>query len=257
LDVYMDSYIISNFAEHQKLIALVCLILAAKSEDVDELIPSIKDLLYIADMQNDLGVDLRFREELDPDVATEAYKSFALMYCNLEYLVFESLGFNTIRPTVISFMNVFKNLVVTQMDLQVINDSKIVKQTNLADMYESAEVLLKQFLDFVMLDTDFFNILPSLLAASIIGITRKLLNIADYWNADLNLLTKFSSEEVTPLMNILSEKRTKIEEENETSEGCSMSDSGFFSLRNDSAEMKHQNKKRKIEDRPAIIFGIL
>lgn len=35
----MDNYILSEIFEHQKLVGLVCLLLAAKSEDLDELVP--------------------------------------------------------------------------------------------------------------------------------------------------------------------------------------------------------------------------
>lgn len=98
LDVYMDSYILSDFSEHQKLVGLICLLLSAKSEDIDEKVPSIKDLLKIVDMSLDLG-----RLETDEKRNTAAYKTFARMYCKVEFLIFESLEFNTIRPTTVSY----------------------------------------------------------------------------------------------------------------------------------------------------------
>jgi Cyclin, C-terminal domain/Cyclin, N-terminal domain len=255
LDVYMDCYIISDLLEHQKLIALICLILAAKSEDIDETIPSIKDLLHIVDMSSDLGVDLRFKTELDQARVSKAYKAFAGMYCTLEFLIFESLQFNTIRPTVISFINIFQNIVVRECDLDEINAEKEPDQhENFEDLCVSSKHLMKQFLDLIILDIDFFNILPSLLAASIIGATRRLLHIETFWNDDLVTLTRYSEEEVTSLMNILIEKKTAFDDV----EDVTMCDSGYITPHNEtSIVLKPPNKKRKVENRSEIARDVL
>jgi Cyclin, C-terminal domain len=261
LDVYMDGFVISDSLEHQKLIALIALILAAKSEDIDETIPSIKDLLNIVDMSSDLGVDLRFKSELDKASLTKAYKGFATIYCSLEYLIFENLKFNTCRPTVISFINIFQNIVVVELDLQEINAQKEPENhVNFGDLCVSSKMLMKQFLDLIIFDIDFFNLLPSLLASSIIGATRTLLHIKTIWNEDLVSLTRYSEEEITPLVNILIEKKHEadsVEEVEETNE-MAMCDSGYISPQNETpVVLKQPSKKRKMENRPGIIHGIL
>lgn len=256
----MDSYILSEVYEHQKLIGLVCLLLAAKSEDLDENVPSIKDLLRIVDMSGDLGVDLRFKDELDPKEVTNAYKSFALMYCKLEYLVFECLEFNTIRPTVVSFINIFQNLLVTEVDLTDLKVEPEDKNTNrqtLGDLRVNANDYLKQFSAIIIEDTDYFNILPSQLAAAIVGATRKLLKIKNYWNDKLEEITRCRVEDIRPMILILIEKHiTNIYGNPDYSDDVAKGDSGYISPNSASEtddELKTVNKKRKLT-RPGIIW---
>lgn len=251
LDIYMDAYILSDNAEHQKLIALVSLLLAAKSEDLDENVPSIKDLLKVVDMSEDLGCDLRFRSELEPKVVNQAFKKFAEMYCKIEFLIFESISFNAIRPTAVNFINIYQNIVVTSVDL------KNEEGATLGDLLVSANEYIKQFLDFIVIqDIEFFNILPSKLAAAIIGATRKLIKIETYWNEELTNLTRYKIEDIRPLMIRLLDKRFNVIYERD----IVMKDSGYLSpssLSETDDELKNPYKKRKLMDRAPIVYGVL
>lgn len=255
LDVYMDNYILSDFDEHQKLIGLVCLLLAAKSEDIDESVPSIKDLLRIVDMSSDLEIDLRFSEGLDPKEVSTAYKNFAKMYSKLEFLIFECLEFNTIRPTVVSFVNIYQNLVVTNSDVDDVkcnSQGETEDRKTLGDMRVLANQYLKHFLSIVIEDVDFFNSVPSLLAAAIIGVTRKLLQIQKYWNEQLEELTRYQIEEIRPMMLKLIEKRISSTYDNFDSDNENVKDSGYISPSSDTASDTDDelhltvNKKRKL-----------
>lgn len=252
----MDNYILSDFIDHQKLVAMVCLLLAAKSEDLDELVPSIKDILQMVDMSEDLGVDLRFRTELDPSDITRAYQNFATMYCKLEFLIFESMEFNTVRPTAVSFLNIFQNIVVTEDDVE--------DGSTIGDLRVTANQYIRQFMAVIVLDIGFFNTRPSELAAAIIASTRKLLKIENYWNKQLINFTRCKIEDIRPLILVLLEKRvTIIYEEScgDNDHDIVMKDSGFISSESGSEtedeDMKPALKRRKISHRVPITFGIL
>lgn len=254
LDVYMDNYILSDFADHQKLIAIVCLLLAAKSEDLDEMVPSIKDVLRLIDMSDDLGVDLRFRCELDPKDVALAYKNFANMYCKLEYLIFESMEFNTIRPTAVSFLSIFQNIVVTFKD--------VVEGQTIGDLRVSANEYIKQFMDVIQ-EVDFFNVRPSELAAAVIASTRKLLSIKNYWTDQLASFTRYKIDSIRPLILVLMEKRINLLYEVSCAENdVVMKDSGYISpdsgsaTEDDDVKVKHVTKRRKL-DRVPITIGFI
>lgn len=250
----MDNYVLSDFFEHQKLIGLVCLLLAAKSEDLDELVPTIKDLLKLCDMSADLEVDLRFKSELTKMQIQTAYRKFASMYSKLEFLVFESMEFNTIRPTAITFLNIFQGALVTKEDL-VGGD---IKDLNV--LRDTAADYLKQFLGVIIKDVDFFNVLPSLLAASIVGVVRKLINIEKYWNDQLVNLTSYNINQIRPMMIMLVDKRDQyayVQQDDDMSSGedTIMKDSGFCSITtsdSDSSEEDVPSIKRRLISRAKI-----
>lgn len=255
LDCYMDSYILSDFVEHQKLIGIVCLLLAAKSEDIDENIPSIKDLLKIVDMTNDLGVDMRFKEELDPKELSKIYRIFSALYCKLEFLIFESLDFNTIRPTAVTFINIFQSIVVTADDVKSFG---VANLKSLGDLRVLANDYLKQFLEIIIQDIEFFNKLPSQLAASIIGATRKLLHISHFWNDSLAQLTRCRIEDIRLLIVTLIEKRNNaIREKSNCDLNDVFKDSGFISPTSSEAEdeCKKVVKKRKL-NRKVVTYEV-
>lgn len=259
----MDKYILSTFIEHQKLIGIICILLAAKSEDLDEFVPSIKDILKIVDMSRDLGCDLRFRETLEPSIVKTAFKQFANLYCTLEYLIFESLDFNTIRPTAITFINIFRNLVVTQDDLDDMFEAEDDDSITLGAMRITANKHIEIFQDAIISNTEFFNVLPSRVAAAIIGATRELLNLRNCWTEQLMQLTRYRTEDIQALMTNLIDKRFDTMSCEETD--VTMKDSGYVSPEplssNDSESGTDEEvvsptmKKRKTE-RPGIIYCV-
>jgi hypothetical protein len=252
LDLYMDLYILSDNPEHQKLIALVALLLAAKSEDLDVNVPSIKDILYIVDLSNDLNVDLRFKDELDPKLAAAAYKNFLFMYCKLEFLIFECMDFNLNRPTVATFVNVFRNIVVTEADATDIKRSLGDDAVMLGDLEVQANQYIHEFYSVIVKDIDFFNETPSEVAASIIAATRKLLKIKNYWNEDLVQLTRYKLEDIRLMTIMLMEKRIDAVYERSTSveSDVAMKDSGYVGSPESTTEISDDEeialKRRKL-----------
>lgn len=251
----MDNYIFSEYIDHQKLIAIVALLLAAKSEDLDELIPSIKDILELVDISNDLGVDLRFKNELKPEEISLAYKSFASMYCRLEYLIFEVMQFNTIRPSFVSFLNIFQNIVVLPGDDQLVS-------LTIVELRVSAKKLIQEFMEVIMHDIDFMNIRPSELAAAVIASSRKLLKIKGYWNNELAEFTRYKIDAIRPLILVLLEKRVNFLYRERIAESYDvvMKDSGYISPASVSEtddEVKPRVKRRRVTQRVPITFGVI
>lgn len=262
LDIYMDNYIVSDKHEHQKLCALISLMLAAKSEDLDEYVPSIKDILRIIDLSDCLGCDLNFRDMLDPKEVTAAYKKFSSVYYQLEFLIFESIEFNCIRPTYVSFVNVFRNVAVIEDDYNNIKmelgDATTYQQ--LSDLQLSANELITQFLEIILHSIDFFNILPSIIAASIICATRQLLKIENYWTTELESFTRHSLDKIAPVVDDLIGRRMMYcLESTNISQDIIMKDSGYISPDTDGegtteelsedlihCETGHANKKLKL-----------
>lgn len=245
-DVYMDNYVISDYFEHQKLIGLVCLLLAAKSEDLDELVPSIKDILTICDMSNDLGCDLRFREGLTNAQVHAAFKKFATMYCKLEFLIFECMDFNLVRPTAVTFLNIFQGYIVGEGDIEHMEDNEsMIEKQNKALEY------VKQFVGLIIKDVEFFNITPSLLAASIVGSTRKLLLFDNVWNQTLVEVTRYNIDDIRSTMIVLIDERYKdlYDQTGNCEDESTAMDSGFYSILVSSEsdeEVVHVEKKRRL-----------
>lgn len=261
----MDCYEVSKYEDHQRLTGLVCLLLAAKSEDVDSAVPSIKDLLCLVDLTDDLGFDMRFKDELNPLELSIVYKKFANLYSKLEFLIFECLKFNTIRPTVATFINVFHYVMVTEADITAIRcgDEEEECQT-LASLQVSANIYLREFLSLYLHSTDFYNILPSKIAAAMIASVRKLLKIENYWNNQLKDLTKWTNDDIRSCMIKLIQMRinASYSEEAVLDDDLIMAESGYISenvsdTTSDEEMEKPVVKKRKLELRPELIYAVL
>lgn len=253
----MDSYILSEYEDHQKLTGLVCLMLAAKSEDLDENVPSIKDLLQIVNLTDDLGLDLRFKEEFTPLEVTQAYKQFSKLYAQLEFLIFECLEFNTIRPTAATFLSMFQSAIVTEKDLEDVKTCEDEGKISLGNLQASARIYIAQLLELVISITDFVNTQPSKLAAAIIGAVRKLLKIKNYWNEELAALLRQSVDDIRPLLIVLLDMRMSIvyglNSQSQTEEDSDRVESGYVSEPSPSTSIRSDlqsppEKKRKLDN---------
>jgi hypothetical protein len=254
LDLYLNDYILTDIADHQKFVAIVILLLAAKSEDLDEKIPSIKDILSMVDLTSELGVDLRMEMNYEEDEIKAAYKAYSDLYCKLEYLVFECAGFNTIRPTMVHFLQVFQNIVVSESDLgDLENDKRVIE--SISDMRLFANEYFRQFLNIVLENIEFNTVLPSHVAAGIIATTRQLLGIHSVWPLHLQNYLRCTYEEIDQIVKILltfkaiEEATTvKVDEDNGwKNEEC---DSGCYvdaSIEGDESKIERESSEEKDE----------
>ncbi|XP_070500173.1 cyclin-J-like [Chironomus tepperi] len=229
LDIYMDAYILSSVTEHQKFVALVTLLLAAKTEENDDNVPSIKDLLYIVDLTEELGVDFKEKQKYTKEELSTAYKSYLKLYCTLEFMIFQTLKFNTIYSTAVSFLCIFQKIAVTESDVQDMYAGDL-SIDSFADLKFYATEYIKSLTDLILYEITFHQFLPSKVAAAVIATTRKLLNIKTVWNLQLEFLTHASLMDIQPIMTLFLEKLKTMDRESSTSDDSfDYGDSGFYS----------------------------
>ena len=73
----MNYYEMNTTIEHQKMISVIALVLAAKVEDVDCYIPSLKDLYDFFDHNNFMNSPGRNDDKLSATALAIAFKKFA------------------------------------------------------------------------------------------------------------------------------------------------------------------------------------
>lgn len=252
LDIYMDSYLLSEVQEHQKLVALVTLLVAAKTDEIDEKIPSIKELLDLVDLSEELGVDLRKKSNYDSKLISAAYKSYLQLYCTLEFMILQTLRFNTIRPTPMTFLSIFQRIAVTECDLDDTQKCSELNIESIADLKFYVAYYLKILSDILMYDMSFNYFLPSKVASAMIATSRRLLNINTVWTLQLEFITRTSLEEISPIMNAFLDKMCSVDEcttgDDIKEENSLNVDSGFHSNEISFAELSPSSEKSKNGD---------
>jgi hypothetical protein len=208
-DIYCDSYLLPDSLENQKFIAVIVLILAAKSEDLESTLPPIQNLLKIIDLTSYLKVDLRFENQYDKESIAGAHKKFSQLYLQLEFIVFETLKFNVIRPTICSFLDIFSNMVVLQEDFSYLVSNGHMEFSCYGDLKCEASKIISEFEDVCLRNLNFVNTNPSILAASIIASTRKLLKLPN-WSDEMIKMTRYNSNDLRDNVIELIDKRMKI-----------------------------------------------
>lgn len=252
LDIYMNSYILSDIREHQKFVALVTVLLAAKSEDLDSNICSTKDLLKMVDLSEELGIDLRFANEYEEKEIAHAFKKYSRLYCTLEYLIFQSLDFKTIRSSSITFLNVFQKLVITEADMTDIEQNNTNEQIieSFGDLELYANDRLTNLSDILLYNMEFYEYLPSKVAAAMIATVRKLLGIRHFWNMQLQKLTRANIDEIIPIVDLFIDKRKQHSVElkvDDTDNEIYIDDSGYYdSSLTQESQLENDSKKRRI-----------
>ncbi|CAO1415275.1 unnamed protein product [Diamesa serratosioi] len=208
-DIYCDSYLLPIILEHQKLVAAVIMLLAAKSEDIEATVPPLRNLLNFIDLSDYLEVDFRCLEKHSNDSVAIAYKKFSLLYLQLEFIVFRTMEFNVISPTVCTFLDIFSNIVVTNVDFEQLKSLGCQEFTSYGDLKLEASRLILQFEDICLGNLEFINIKPSLIAASVIASTRKILKLPT-WSSQLATMTRYEQNDLRDAIIELSDKRMKV-----------------------------------------------
>lgn len=203
LDIYMNDYTLSQEDEHQKFIALVALLLAAKSRDIEDRIPSIKSILYVVDLSSELGVDVRFSTSIDDNEMKKVHQQFLYLYCQIEFMIFECCHFNTsYRPTAVNFVQIFQNKIVTKDDLMDLHSTE--KIITFSELRRMANDFCKQLLNDVLYNVELTNLLlPSKVAAAVAASMRQMIGIKTVWNLQLQLCFRSTLEEILPIVTIL------------------------------------------------------
>ncbi|CAO1399666.1 unnamed protein product [Diamesa hyperborea] len=225
-DIYCDSYRLPDILEHQKLVASVILLLAAKSEDIEATVPPLKTLLNIIDLSEYLEVDFRCVDKYSTDDINKAYTKFSTLYLQLEFIVFQTMEFNIISPTICTFLDIFSNIVVTNADFEQLKSLGCQEYAAYGDLKLEANRLIMQFEDICLGNLEFINIKPSLIAASVIASTRKILKIP-LWTSELVTMTRYDHTDMRDSVIELIHKRMRIVYDTKTGVGLMNDDSGI------------------------------
>ena len=226
----MDTYVLNDCDQHQNMVAVVTLILAAKIEDIDFAIPSLKQLLEFFDV-DDITTIFHYADRMSLTELSAAFKKFSKFYVDLEFHIFKTMDFSLVCPTVVSFLSIYNADFVSEQDY--INNE--FKFESFGDMKESITLRINEVLQVVLLTHDLTNKRPSFLAASIIAATRKSLNIIPIWTNNLEMMTKYSYEHISIMVTglidlcIEFENTQKESVEMPPSPDSTMADSGYGS----------------------------
>lgn len=117
----MDQYALNSTDDHKKLIIVVITFLAAKTEDKEEIIPSIKALANFIDLSGIIDIDRlsqikNSKNPEDQEYIRSEWIRFSSFYSKLEYTAFQCANFNTICPTVASYIGYYSAYAVDEQD---------------------------------------------------------------------------------------------------------------------------------------------
>lgn len=171
LDHFMDKYSIEDAQLH--LIALCCLLIAAKFEECDVKIPRIQTLNYF--VQNAFLTN-EFRQ--------------------MELLLLEFFCWNLILPTSAHYIEYYKLAALSRDDN--LNGEKVTHHMENKIMKYIAKYC-KYFLDISLQDFAFSQLAPSLVAAAAIAASRHSLGLMPSWTAQLAECTGFTVAQVQPV----------------------------------------------------------
>ncbi|KAL5262817.1 hypothetical protein ACHWQZ_G008270 [Mnemiopsis leidyi] len=171
LDHFMDKYSIEDTQLH--LIALCCLLIAAKFEECDVKIPRIQTLNYF--VQNAFLTN-EFRQ--------------------MELLLLEFFCWNLVLPTSAHYIEYYKMAALSLDDN--LNGEKVTVHMEAKIMKYIAKYC-KYFLDISLQDFAFSQLPPSLVAAAAIASSRHSLGLIPSWTPQLREVTGFNVSQVQPV----------------------------------------------------------
>lgn len=171
LDHFMDKYSIEDAQLH--LIALCCLLIAAKFEESDVKIPRIQTLNYF--VQNAFLAN-EFRQ--------------------MELLLLEFFCWNLVLPTSAHYIEYYKLVSLSKEDN--LNGEKVTRLMEPKIMKYIAKYC-KYFLDISLQDFSFSQLPPSLVAASAIAASRHSLGLLPSWTRELTEVTGFTIAQIQPV----------------------------------------------------------
>lgn len=206
LDAFMDNHNISD--NRLNLVALTCILLAAKIEENEPSVPSLSKLNQL--VQNQYPV-----------------ADFTV----LEVLLLKFFNWNLIIPTAATFVEFWLLYIVQARDFEV--------STGELPFYERrsrvVEVAL-EFLDITLTDIKMTNIRPSMLAAACVACARTCLPVLVVWTEPMAEMTGFAWEEIDSLVRELMNWRASLIAKESACRKRPPLDSGFISDFDESIE---------------------
>ncbi|KAG5680788.1 hypothetical protein PVAND_010274 [Polypedilum vanderplanki] len=204
MDIHMNRYLLSENVQHLRLTTLVATMLAAKSNEIVDNIPPIKDFIShgFVDLQEEIGVNFMKKEEYTQEQLKVAYKKYAKLYANIEFIIFESLQFSLTRPTTITFLEIFSKIAVTEDDMNNLEKKHREKFDSFESLNQQVNKHIRVLSMIVLYHIEFHQYDPSKNAAAIIATSRFLVGIKKLWNIELEFLTRASIDDIKPIIEI-------------------------------------------------------
>ncbi|KAF7249164.1 Cyclin-J [Varanus komodoensis] len=194
LDLFMDSYDVA--LRQLYVISVACLLLASKFEEKEDRVPKLEQLNSFACMCN-LNLVITKKDLL-----------------KMELLLLECFNWNLCLPTPAHYIDYYLFASVSESDLH--NGWPII---SLAKVRAFVEKYTHYFLEVSLQDHVFRSFRPSLVAAACVGASRICLEISPPWTTQLQLLTRYSWEQLAPcidLMLIVHDKNVKDAEKDKS-----------------------------------------
>ncbi|XP_046658772.1 cyclin-J isoform X1 [Homalodisca vitripennis] len=179
LDTFMDNHSISK--DRLGFVALVCLMLAAKFEELDSKIPKISELNKY-----------------------DGYRYSSKDFISVEVMVLKFLDFGLTQPTIAHFAEYYTMVTIMPHDLKSVKFSF----RRLADI---ACNMVAELLDICLKEVRFLQHPPSKVAAACILVTRKRLSLSPAWTPVLAEVTGYKEDSLNFCTNLL---MCKIQQEN-------------------------------------------
>ncbi|XP_058453351.1 cyclin-J-like protein [Malaya genurostris] len=198
LDTFMDNHNITD--NRLNLVALSCVILAAKIEENEPNVPKMKIMNKLIRNQ---------------------YASND--YIVLEVLLLKFFNWNLIIPTTATFVEYWLLNVVGKHDFPPSTPEKVFHEHR-----EDAINLVLDFLDITLVDIKMNNIRPSLLASACLAAARFSIHVSNVWSESMEELTGYSLQEIDTLWRELSDSRAYLNERKTACRKRSAFDSGYI-----------------------------
>ncbi|XP_078509877.1 cyclin-J-like protein [Lissotriton helveticus] len=173
LDLFMDHYDVA--IKQLYVIALSCLLLASKFEEKEDRVPKLENINNLGFMCS-LNLALNKKDLL-----------------KMELLVLDCFNWNLCLPTPAHYIDYYLILSVCEGDLH--NGWPI---TSLAKIKVFMEKYTHYFLEVSLQDHTFLGFRPSLVAAACVAASRICLQVTPSWTTQLQLLSAYSWEHLTP-----------------------------------------------------------
>lgn len=180
LDAFMDNHNISD--NRLNLVALTCVLLAAKIEENEPSVPSLSKLNELVQNQYPIA-------------------DFSV----LEVLLLKFFNWNLIIPTAATFVEFWLLYIVQASDFADSTCELLFHQHR-----TRAIELALEFLDITLTDIKMTNHRPSLLSAAIVASARSCLPVLVVWNDTMAEMTNFTWDEIDDLTRELLDWRVAL-----------------------------------------------
>ncbi|XP_076333741.1 cyclin J isoform X3 [Tachypleus tridentatus] len=193
LDYFMDNHSIQR--EQLQLVTLGCLLVAAKFEEKDNLIPKTSELNQTVDNMYNLHE-----------------------FVQMELALVEFFHWDLMVPTTAHFVEYYEHYCVCTTDFHAGRPLPALPKARVCAQHYNdyfLDLSIRVACKFCFVDHTFLQFPPSMVAAAIIAATRICLLISPVWPRFLQKLTYYTSEELSPCIEIML-RLLETEERNST-----------------------------------------